>query len=219
MSQQQKTVRERENIMANKSIYESVLGSTFSNLHPMLQKRYSVKNGRQLKATGIMYQIKGGPKWLYPVWLLGTMCKLVFPEHGEHIPFTITNQAYTTSEGVEEVHWERKFHFPKATRFFNAVMSYDKKRNMIKDYLGEPSPLYSDLQLIVEADRSLTIQSVNQRLVLGPIEIPLPTFLHGIATVKESYHDAEEQFHISVHVRNPLIGTVFAYEGVFTIDE
>lgn len=205
--------------MENKSIYEKVLGTEFQKLHPMLQKRYQIREGNPIIAKGKMYHITGGPKWLYPLWMIGTMCKLVFPERGENIAFTITNKAYRTEKGIEEVYWNRAFYFPKKTRYFNARMSLDTKRNIIKDYLGDPSPLYSDLRLTVEKGGELTIDSVKQRLVIGKLEIPLPKWLYGVATVKEAYDEEMGAFTISVHVHNHLIGTIFAYEGVFQLHE
>src|SRR5699024_5625009 len=139
MFQQLKIVCESEWAMDNQSIYEKVLGAEFEKLHPMIQKRYQISVGETFIAKGMMKQITGGPKWLYLLWLIGTLVKLVFPERGHHVPFTITNHAYKTTDGTEEVHWERAFYFKNKTRYFNAVMSYDKQRQIIKDYLGEPS--------------------------------------------------------------------------------
>lgn len=205
--------------MENKSIYEKLLGAEFQRLHPKLQKRYQIREGNPIIAKGTMHHITGGSKWLYPLWIIGTMCKLVFPERGKNIPFTITNKAYQTDKGTEEVYWERAFQFPKKIRYFNATMSYDAKSHIIKDYLGDPSPLYSDLRLTVEEDGSLTIDSVKQRLVIGKIEIPLPKWMYGVATVQEAYDEKMATYTISVHVHNRLIGTVFAYEGVFQLHE
>lgn len=205
--------------MGNKSIYEKLLGKEFRRLHPKLQKRYRIVEGKAIVAKGTMHRISGGPTWLYPLYLLGSLCKLVFPERGNDIPFTITNKAYRTDAGIEEVYWERAFYFPKKTRYFNATMSFDAEAAVIKDYLGDPSPLYSDLRLIVEADGSIRIHSVKQRLVIGKVEIPLPKWLYGVATVKEAYDEKIDAYTISVHVHNRIIGTVFSYEGVFHLHE
>src|SRR5699024_7574419 len=141
-------------------------------------------------------QIKGFPKWLYPIGLISTMYKLVFPESGENIPFQIKNQAYINAKGQGAVHWERKFLFPKKTRYFNAVMTYDEERHLIQDYLGEPSPLYSDLQISVDSPTCITIHSVKQRLVFGKLEIPLPKIAYGVATVRETYDETRDLFTI-----------------------
>ena len=195
------------------------MGSDFNRLHPMLQQRYSLQEGTIFKASGIMKEIKGGPKWLYPIFRAGIRWKLLFPEHGKDIPFTIQNKAFVSDTGDSQVHWERIFHFGKKKRYFNALMSLDAKRLIIQDYLGEPHLLYSDLAFHVADEGHVTIESLGQRLVLGKIELPLPRLFQGLATVTERYDDKQAQFHIHVTVRNPLIGTVFSYEGMFSADD
>lgn len=213
---QLKVVREKGD---NMSIYKKVMGRDFALLHPMLQKRYDLSDGATFKASGVMHEIKGGPKWLYPLFRIGIRWKLLFPEDGRSIPFSITNTAFTKKNGGSHVHWERIFQFQHKNRYFNALMSLDEERLVIKDYLGEPSPLYSDLAFTVTKEGHLKIESLNQRLVFGKLEIPLPRFLHGLATVTEKYIDAQELYQITVIVRNPLIGSVFSYEGTFSPDE
>lgn len=201
------------------SIYKKVLGSNFNRLHPMLQKRYDLPEGAVFRASGIMKDIKGGPKWLFPIFQAGIRWKLLFPEQGDDIPFTIKNHAFISNTGESQVHWERIFHFGKKKRYFNALMSLDEKQSIIQDYLGEPHLLYADLALHVTDNGSLTIQSLRQRLVLGKVEIPLPRLFQGLATVIERYDDEQELYQIHVTVRNPLIGRVFSYEGTFSADE
>ncbi|WP_153730740.1 DUF4166 domain-containing protein [Sporosarcina obsidiansis] len=200
------------------SIYQKVLQEEFLRLHPMLQKRYDFEEGTVFKATGEMESIKGGPKWLYPLFRLGVRWKLLFPERGQNIPFTIINSTYVNSKGEQQIHWERGFHFPRKTRYFNALMSLDEKRMVVKDYLGEPPLLYSDLQFTVLDEGALKINSLDQRFVLGRIEIPLPRIFQGLATIVEMYDDLNEVYRIRVNVKNPLIGNVFSYEGVFRTD-
>ena len=199
------------------SIYEKVLAEDFTRLHPKLQKRYAFEEPI-FKASGTMNRITGGPKWLTPLFLLGAKSKFVFPESGKDIPFTIINTASVSTTGNEEIYWERTFHFPNKTRYFNALMSLDEKQLVVKDYLGEPPLLYSDLRFIVTDNGALKIESLDQRLVLGKIEIPLPKFLQGLATVTETYDELHEVFRITVDVKNPLVGSVFSYEGEFTAD-
>lgn len=201
------------------SIYKKVLGSEFNRLHPKLQKRYAFSNGAPFNAKGTMKRIQRGPKILYPLFLLGTKCKLLFPEHGTNIPFTITNTPLIGPNGEEQIHWERIFYFGKKKRYFNALMSFDSEHNLIKDYLGEPSLLYSDLTFIVSSTGDLKIESRKQRLVLGKVEIPLPRIFQGLATVTEKYCEEKDVFQISVDVKNPLIGLIFAYEGEFNLDD
>lgn len=197
------------------SIYKNVLGNDFTRLHPMLQKRYALDVGTTFKATGIMKEIKGGPAWLYPIFKLGARRKLLFYETGTNIPFTIRNEAKYGPNDDKQIHWERIFYFGDTKRYFNALMSLDDKRSVIKDYLGEPAVLYSDLAFEVTDDGTLSICSLNQRLVLGKLELPLPKILQGLATVTERYDDKKAVYQIHVRVRNPLIGHIFSYEGEF----
>ncbi|WP_226657137.1 DUF4166 domain-containing protein [Pseudalkalibacillus hwajinpoensis] len=199
------------------SIYKKALGEHFYQLHPMLQKRYTFSKQHDFFGTGVMKKISGGPRWLYPIFYLGTKAKLLFPERGTNIPFQIRNTFRCGVDGKEQVHWQRMFSFGHKTRYFNALMTLDEKRHIIEDYLGEPALLYSDLAFQVNGDDgSMTIQSLNQRMVLGRKELPLPRFFQGLATVTERYLEDRESFYIHVTVKNPIIGTVFSYEGEFT---
>ncbi len=195
------------------------MGDDFSRLHPMLQKRYDLPAGTVFKASGIMDEIKGGPKWLSPFFRIGTKWKLLFPERGKSIPFSITNTAYLTDYDKSHVHWERIFYFGNKKRYFNALMSLDEERLVIKDYLGEPHKVYADLTFTVTPEGDLKIASLNQKLVLGKFEIPLPKLFQGLATVTEKYVDELECYQIIVQVENLLIGMVFSYEGTFSADE
>lgn len=198
------------------SIYKYALGDQFDQLHPMLQKRYSFSKQQHFCGTGVMKRISGGPRWLYPLFYLGTKAKLLFPEKGTNIPFHIRNTCRSGADGKEQVHWQRTFSFGPKKRYFNALMTLDEERLIIEDYLGEPALLYSDLAFQVNGeDGSITIQSLNQRMVLGRKEIPLPRFFQGLATVTERYLEDRESFYIHVTVKNPIIGTVFSYEGEF----
>ncbi|SFM18099.1 DUF4166 domain-containing protein [Salibacterium qingdaonense] len=198
------------------TIYKWVLGDEFHRLHPALQRRYELLDGSRFEGQGVMRTIEGGPKWLLPLFTLGTRWKLLFPERGEHIPFTIRNTRRTGDDGQEEIYWERIFHFEKNKRYFHAVMSLDKKRNIIKDYLGEPPIVYSDLSFSVLRDGGLHITSEKQRLILGKIKIPIPRPFQGAASVTESFNEKHQVFKVKVVVENPLIGTLFSYEGEFT---
>ncbi|MDQ0207592.1 DUF4166 domain-containing protein [Alkalicoccobacillus murimartini] len=197
------------------SLYKQMLGVDFEKLHPKLQDRYSFSDNNEFLADGVMSEIQSGKKWLYPLLLLGTRRKFLFPESGKNVPFEIVNRSIIRSDGKEEVQWERLFHFPNATRRFHARMTADIERGVVKDYLGEPSLFYSDLIFNVTEQGSLTIRSAAQRIVVGAKEIPLPGFLQGMVFVEEAFDDFNEEFTINVMIRNPVVGRLMYYDGVF----
>src|SRR5699024_71943 len=112
-----------------RSIYEKELGDQFTKLHPMLQKRYDIRDGKPFIGKGTMYDIVGGPKILYPLWWFGTFFKLVFPEQGKQIPFTIKNKAYQTKKAKNKFPGKEPFHFQPKIQNSIAVMSTVKKQN------------------------------------------------------------------------------------------
>ncbi|TWT26369.1 DUF4166 domain-containing protein [Planomicrobium sp. CPCC 101110] len=201
------------------SIYKEVLGSQFNKLHPMLQKRYEFPIKSPFKANGVMKSISRGPDWLLPLFLIGAKRKFLFPESGTDIPFTIVNTRQKGANGEEQVFWERTFFFPNKTRCFNALMSRNSKSKIVKDYLGEPPLFYSELAFFVSPEGHMQIQSRKQRIVLGPIEVPLPKLLHGVTKVTEGYIEEKGVFTINVQITNPFFGLLFSYEGEFKAHE
>ncbi|NBI27765.1 DUF4166 domain-containing protein [Chengkuizengella marina] len=199
------------------SIYEKAMGKSFYNLHPKLQKRYTIVQGGSFQASGIMKNIQRGPNWLYPLFLLGLKRKLLFPDQGKNIPFTMVNEVQNDKQDKQEiVRWERVFHFKKKQRIFTTITRYDDERNIIIDYLGEPSLFSSDLDYSSTDQGDLKIKTINQRILLGRFEIPLPKILQGSGTVIEKYLDDKDVYYVQVEIRNPMVGILFKYEGEFT---
>ncbi|WYP26935.1 DUF4166 domain-containing protein [Alkalihalobacillus sp. FSL W8-0930] len=197
------------------SIYQRFLDDSFEKLHPKLQERYSFQRDGMFQGKGTMTDIQGGRRWMYPFLLLLTKWKFLFPESGKQIPFEIKNVAYRRPDGMEEVKWERMFHFQNVTRHFHAFMTIDPTRKIARDYLGEPSLFYSDLLFTVTPEGNLSIVSGSQKLVLGKVEIPIPSILKGNVEVLEGFDDQMQAFTIEVKISNALLGNVMSYKGSF----
>lgn len=197
------------------TIYQALLGEQFSKLHPRLQERYSVPMDRPFHAEGVMQIVANGTKLLQPFYRLAAKSRFLFPESGQAIPFHITNTAHMNKAGEAEVYWERVFHFPEATRYFNAKMTVDGTGNVVRDYLGDPSFFYSDLLFDITASGHLLIRSGAQKAVLGLLEIPMPSFMEGRVIVEEGYDDVKEVFTIHVSIHHAVFGRVMMYAGEF----
>ncbi|KOS69795.1 hypothetical protein AEA09_08485 [Lysinibacillus contaminans] len=182
----------------------------------MLQQRYALPIDQPFIATGLMQKIDSGAAWMRPFYAVAARTKFLFPESGENVPFSIRNTCKVLPSGELEVLWERSFNFEKKTRHFNARMTIDPVRKVVKDYLGSPSLFYSDLHFTVTTDGRLLIRSGIQRFILPKVELPIPKVLEGRVIVEEGFDDKRQVYTIHVSIHNPLFGRLMMYAGEFT---
>jgi len=164
-----------------------------------------------------MDRVWHGRAYTLPFLYVGTWRRIMFPEQGRDVPFTIENYAYRDSFGRETVTWLRTFR-TRRTRRFDAYMVYSPARGRVVDYLGTHQHLAVDLDLSVdEATGGLRLRSGAQRFYEGPVAFRFPMFLSGVADVCEWYDDAAGRYRIKVHVANERWGPLFGYEGSFAV--
>ncbi|RYG37427.1 DUF4166 domain-containing protein [bacterium] len=201
------------------SIYRQALGADFDRLHPKIQERFGLcaDSGVAHIGRGTMEKIWHGPAWTLPFLLCGSVRRIMFPEHGENIPFTIRNYPYRDPLGRDTVTWIRDFATRRARRF-DAYMVYSETRGRIVDYLGTHQHLAVDLDLSVMPNGGLRIQSGAQRFYEGPIAFSFPMLFSGVAEVCEWFDDETGRFQIEVNVRNSRLGPLFGYRGSFDVE-
>jgi hypothetical protein len=201
------------------SIYQEILGPEFSRLHPEIQKRFGFSSGDSLAAigTGVMEELWHGRFYTLPFLYLGTWRRIMFPERGINVPFTIQNYAYRDGFGRETVTWIRTFQTRRPRRF-DAYMIHSREHGKIVDYLGTHQHLAVDLDLSVDERGGLRLRSGEQRFYEGPAAFRFPRFFSGIADVCEWYDDAIEKFRIDVRVTNHVWGPLFGYRGTFSVE-
>lgn len=201
------------------SIYQIALGSDFARLHPRIQKRFGLSSECRVAAIGrgIMDRVWHGPFYTLPFLYIGTWRRIMFPEQGERIPFTIENYAYRDSLGRETVTWLRTFHTRKVRRF-DAYMIYSQSRSRIIDYLGTHQHLAVDIDLSVDSRGGLRLRSGEQRFYEGAIGFRFPMLFSGVADVCEWYDDSTNQYRIEVDVSNRTWGKLFGYQGSFNVE-
>lgn len=201
------------------SIYQRVLGSDFGRLHPQIQRRFGFSSADRTAAIGrgVMDEIWKGPFYTIPFLYVGTWRRIMFPETGRDIPFTIENYAFVDRFGRETVSWVRTFQSTR-TRRFDAYMIYSESRRCIVDYLGSHEHLAVDIDLSVDDEGGLRLRSGAQRFYEGPIGFTFPMAFSGIANVREWYDEAVQRFRIVVDVRNRRWGPLFGYRGSFDVE-
>ncbi|MEH6941972.1 DUF4166 domain-containing protein [Bacillus sp. JJ722] len=197
------------------SIYETLLGEAYKKMHPKLQKRYCLTDQSGFIGKGIMDSITGGNFVVRQFLRLGVRFRLFFSERGKDIPFTIVNTVIKNEQGQQIVEWRRTFDFQNVSRHFDAVMYLDDYKQEIIDDFGMPSVMTSTLAFHVDECGAVHITSKKQWLQMFGKRISLPKCLYGVAHIVEAFDDENDCFLISVHVRNPLVGTVFSYNGTF----
>jgi hypothetical protein len=201
------------------SIYERALGADFARLHPQIQRRFgfSSADGVTSVGTGVMQRVWHGRAHTLPFLYVGAWRRIMFPEQGLNVPFTIENHAYLDGFGRETVTWIRTFETRRRRRF-DAYMIYSEQRGCIVDYLGTHQHLAVDLELSVDERGGLRIRSGEQRFYEGPVAFTFPLLFSGVAEVREWYDDDAGRFRIDVDVSNRRWGPLFGYHGAFDVE-
>ncbi len=202
------------------SIYQQALGSDFDRLHPEVQRRFGFSSQDAVASIGrgVMEKVWRGRAYTLPFLMIGSWRRIMFPERGHGIPFTIENYAYPDRYGRETVTWIRTFEMPTRTRRFDATMIYSRQRGNVVDYLGSHQHLAVDIDLSADKDGGLCLRSDAQRFYEGLIGFSFPMVFSGVANVRESFDDATGQFRIDVNVSNRIWGPLFGYSGSFDVE-
>jgi hypothetical protein len=201
------------------SIYQQLLGADFTRLHPRIQERFgfSSADGKAAIGRGVMEELWHGRPYTLPFLYIGSWRRIMFPERGRNVPFTIENYAYRDHFGRETVTWLRTFR-TRRTRRFDAYMIASAQRDCIVDYLGSHQHLAVDIDLSVDERGGLRLTSGAQRFYEGRIDFTFPLAFSGIAKVCEWYDDERGKFCIDVSVRNRIWGPLFGYRGAFDVE-
>ena len=202
-----------------RSIYERVLGKDFERLHPQIQKRFGFDSasGAASIGRGVMQRLWHGAAYTLPFLYVGAFRRIMFPEQGKDVPFTIRNYAYVDEYGRETITWVRNFQ-TRTPRRFDAYMIYSEKRKCIVDYLGTHQHLAVNIALSVDERGGLHLQSGEQRFYEGFLGFKFPMLFSGVADVTEWFDDADGKFHIEVNVTNKTWGPLFGYQGAFDVE-
>jgi len=201
------------------SIYQRALGDDFERLHPRVRERFGIESsgGRAVIGRGTMDEVWRGPFWTVPFLWLGAWRNILFPEHGEGIPFEVQNWAYRDRFGRETVTWQRTL-FAKKPRRFDAFMIFSEARGCIVDYLGTHQHVAVDLEFSVDARGGLALRSRAQRFYEGPLAFRFPLLFSGVANVVEWFDDVIGRHRIEVSVTNAVFGELFGYRGRFDVE-
>jgi hypothetical protein len=191
------------------SVYERVLGPRMAELDPSLRRYFSLPPDGQVGAGSGVYEVAGSRhRWLWPVWAWLGWRRVLFPEFGRGIPFTVVN----TPDADGSLGAIRTFAFPPRTRTMVDRMSVVDGR--LRDRLGRRGGLEVELLLDVTPSGALHMSSARQWLRLGPLRLRMP----GLVRVELTESSDPAGQRVDVRMTAPVLGEVFRYAGTFTYD-
>jgi hypothetical protein len=198
------------------SIYRKALGADFDRLHPKIQERFGFSSEDRIASIGrgVMHKLWHGPFYTYPFLLVGSTRRIMFPERGTDVPFTVRNYAYKDPLGRETVTWVRDF-ATKRPRRFDAYMIFSETRGLVVDYLGTHQHLAVDIETTVMENGGIRLRSAAQRFYEGPVAFSFPMLFSGGADVSEWFDEMTGKYRIEVVVSNKIWGRLFGYSGSF----
>ena len=186
------------------SVYARVLGARLDELDPLLRAYFTLEPGRMGRGSGV-YEVAGSRvRWLRPVWSWLGWRRVLFPEFGRGIPFTVVN----TPRADGTLGAVRRFEFPDHPREMLDRMSVVD--GVLHDRLGRRGGLEVAFALEV-VDGALRMTSGRQWLHLGPLRLRMPVLVRVHLT--ESARSGRQ--HVDVRMTAPLLGEVFRYAGSF----
>jgi hypothetical protein len=149
------------------SVYQRVLGDEFDRLAPELRAYFSAPPADSVGRGHGVYEVAGSHKrWLAPLFAFLAWRRILFPELGYGVPFTVTNIP-GPGEGLSS---RREFHLPGRERQMHDTMHVVD--GSLHDFLGRRGGLEVRLRPTVGDDGSLRMLSDRAWLHLRALRVP-----------------------------------------------
>lgn len=141
---------------------------------------------------------------------------MLFPETGAHVPVTMIIRAQIKNKRPIQI-WDRAFKFQRKRRFL-AELAYDERKSKVVERFGPGRCLELAWNLRFEPPQTLRIIAFDWRLRIGGISFPIPTLVLGTVKAQQVVdRDVPDGIQMKLHIKHPLLGKFFGYEGQFTV--
>lgn len=198
------------------SPFEGVLGDRLGELPEPFRIQFLVgpDSGYVAVLEGTMESIWVRPRWLFPLFRVLGLLKLLPRQTGRDVAVTLHITGERTRDGRSQQVWRRRFGFARPDRM-TTVSEYDAERDAVVDLLGPLRAFEITWDVKFAPPDSLTLTGIGWRLRLGRFAIPLPSKLIGTPVVHHEVVPQSGDVRISFANSVPLLGKVFGYEGTF----
>lgn len=195
-------------------LFEREVGDEWRSLHPRVRNRYGLESGEGREALGVgrMHDLDRHPLAVPALWL-GTLDDFLFPERGTDVPFTIVTEPFVDDEGNEALVLRRRFE-TAPPRTFVDTLRWNPARGCLTDLFGRHGRVAADLHIEAE-DGELVLSIGTQWFRVGGRYLALPSPLAVDGRLRDWFDDEDGRFRVSAAITNPVLGTVFEYEGAF----
>ena len=195
--------------MSDTSVYERVLGDAIDGLDPGLRRYFGALPPGSVGTGHGVFAVAGSRlRALWPLWRFLAWRRVLFPEFGHRVPFTVVN----TAQPDGSLTAVRTVAFGPRRRVMLDRMTVE--RGMLVDRIGRRGGL--DVTVEVGA---LRLSSRRIGLRLGRVCLPLTRFagvtVHERAACPAGTGARPVQA-VDVRITMPMLGEVFRYAGTFT---
>lgn len=189
------------------TIFRRALGADFARLHPQLQVYFGSVGPTE--ASGTFFEAGSRLRWLRPLWEALAKRGMLFAEYGRDVPFTVS--LLPVSENT--VSTLRRIRFTRSVeRVVADTTRYSRGRLVDAHARGR---LLVEMRPSVDEHGGFVLRSGRARLKLGRLAVPVPS---PRVVLRQGYDDRRAAYTIDVSVRVPLVGEVFGYRGIFTLN-
>jgi len=192
-----------------RSVYQTALGEDFASLDADLQRYFGPIPAGCIGTGCGVYDVAGSRlRLLRPILAMTASRRVLFPEFGRNVPFTVTN----TPGSDGSLSATRTFEFPGGTRIMEDTLT--ALNGQLVDRLGKRRGLEVGIRLSV-VDGGLRMTSTRLAIRVGGARLPLPALATMHLDERTDRTDPARQ-RVDVRITAPMIGELFRYTGTFT---
>ncbi len=147
-----------------------------------------------------------------PALWLATFDDFLFPR-AEPTFASRSSRSRSSTNGNEALRLERQFD-TSPPRTFVDTLRWNPARGCIVDLFGTRGLVGADLHAAAD-DGALALSIGTQYLRVGGRSLALPALLSARGRLTDWYDEDDECFRVEADIENPLVGSVFGYEGGF----